>query len=111
MAAYLAETLGLPAAQSALDQLPSTDPSLANQDLPFGEIVRASGVLASLRETPLAHKGVIALHGGRHRIKHSKHGQRQKVGTYSNRLRRHAYAKAKRYDGRRCASNVLGEGR
>jgi helicase len=33
VAAYLSETLRLPAAQSALDQLPSTDPSLANQDL------------------------------------------------------------------------------
>jgi replicative superfamily II helicase len=33
VALYLAETLGLPAAQSALDQLPTADPSLANQDL------------------------------------------------------------------------------
>jgi helicase len=33
VAAYLAETLGLPGARSALEQLPSTDPSLANQDL------------------------------------------------------------------------------
>jgi helicase len=33
VAAYLAETLGLPAAQAALDRLPSADPSLANQDL------------------------------------------------------------------------------
>ena len=30
---YLADALGLPAAQTALDQLPLADPSLANQDL------------------------------------------------------------------------------